>query len=67
MFRRPLGSPFLAAIPDRDTLVAFTDRPSLRRKIAKQVKKDYQRSAYPITPRIFLVTPDGIAPAGKNL
>lgn len=59
----PLGSPFYAGIPDRDTLVVLSHHPSLRRKIARQVRKDCNRSAYPICPRLFLVTADGIAPA----
>jgi len=27
------------------------------------LRKDHRTSSYPITPRPFLVTPDGIAPA----
>lgn len=60
----PLKSPFLAGVPDRDTLVVFSNRRPLKKRIAQQVKKDYDKSGYPITPRLFLVTPDGIAPAG---
>jgi uncharacterized protein YtpQ (UPF0354 family) len=66
LFAGPLGAPFLAGIPDRDTLVVFSNRTSLKRRIAKQVKKDHDRSPYPITPRLFLVTRDGIAPAGRD-
>ncbi|MGH7128260.1 MAG: DUF1444 family protein [Planctomycetaceae bacterium] len=61
IFSGPLGSPFLAGVPDRDTLVVFSNRKSVRRRIARQVKKDHDKSAYPITPRLFLVTHDGIA------
>jgi uncharacterized protein YtpQ (UPF0354 family) len=64
-FSGPLGAPFLAGVPERDTLVVFSNRTSLKRRIAKQVKKDHDRSAYPITPRLFLVTADGIALAGR--
>jgi uncharacterized protein YtpQ (UPF0354 family) len=57
----PLGSPFRAGIPDRDTLVVYSDRRRMRQKTERQVRKDYRTSGYPITPRAFLVTPDGIA------
>jgi uncharacterized protein YtpQ (UPF0354 family) len=66
LFSGPLGSPFLAAIPDRDTLVVFSNRRALRKQVAKQVKKDHSRSAYAITSRIFLVTADGVAPAEEK-
>src|SRR4051812_45254384 len=59
----PLGSPFRAGIPDRDTLVAYSDRRRSRQQTERQLRKDYRTSSYPITPRPFLVTPDGIAPA----
>jgi uncharacterized protein YtpQ (UPF0354 family) len=62
LFSGPLGSPFWAGIPDRNTLVAFSDRRSLKQRIVRRLKKDYQASAYAITPRPFLVTADGIAP-----
>jgi uncharacterized protein YtpQ (UPF0354 family) len=63
MFRGPLGSPFRAGIPDRDTVVVYSDRRRLRHRIERQLHKDHRTSSYPITPRPFLVTPDGIAPA----
>lgn len=63
LFSGPLGSPFWAGIPDRNTLVAFSDRKSLKKRIGRQLRKDHDTSAYPITPRPFLVTRDGIAPA----
>ena len=59
----PLGSPFRAGIPDRDTLVVYTDRHRIRQQTERQLRKDHRTSSYPITPRPFLVTPDGIAPA----
>jgi uncharacterized protein YtpQ (UPF0354 family) len=64
-FSQALGSPFLAAVPDRDTLVTFSNRKALRKRIAQQVRKDHDRAAYPITRRLFLVTRDGVAPAGE--
>ncbi len=62
LFSKPLGSPFYAGIPARDTLVAFSSGSrSLRQQTARQIRRDYNRSAYPITPQPFLVTADGIA------
>jgi uncharacterized protein YtpQ (UPF0354 family) len=63
LFSGPLGSPFRAGIPDRDTLVVYSDRRRLRHRIERQLRKDHRTSSYPITPRPFLVTHDGIAPA----
>ncbi len=63
LFSGPLGSPFRAGIPDRDTLIVYSDRRSLRQRTERQLKKDHRTSGYPITPRPFLVTADGIAPA----
>jgi hypothetical protein len=61
LFRTALGSPFVAAVPDRDTLVLLTNKASLKRRIAKKVKLDHDKSAYSISTRLYLVTPDGIA------
>ncbi|MBW3543401.1 MAG: DUF1444 family protein [Planctomycetes bacterium] len=66
LFSGPLGSPFLAAVPNRDTIVAFTNRRSLKRKLVPKIQKDHDTSAYQISPRLFLVTADGIAPAGSR-
>jgi uncharacterized protein YtpQ (UPF0354 family) len=63
LFSGPLGSPFRAGIPDRDTLVVYSDRRRLRQRIERQLRKDHRSSSYPITHRSFLVTADGIAPA----
>ncbi len=63
LFCGPLGSPFRAGIPDRDTLVVYSDRRRFRQETERQLRKDHRTSSYPITPRPFLVTPDGIAPA----
>jgi uncharacterized protein YtpQ (UPF0354 family) len=66
LFSDALGSPFCAGIPCRDTLVLFSNRRPLKLRIGRKVKKDHDASAYPITPRIFLVTRDGIAPAAAK-
>jgi uncharacterized protein YtpQ (UPF0354 family) len=65
LFSGPLGSPFWAGIPDRNTLVVYSDRRGLKQRIARRLRKDYQSSAYPISPQPFLVTRDGIAPGEK--
>jgi uncharacterized protein YtpQ (UPF0354 family) len=62
LFSGPLGSPFWAGIPDRGTLVVYSDRRRLKQRIARRLRVDYRKSAYPITPRPFMVTADGIAP-----
>jgi uncharacterized protein YtpQ (UPF0354 family) len=61
LFSGPLGSPFMAGIPDRDTLVVYSNRRLLKKRTERQLGKDYRTSSYPISPRPFLVTPDGIA------
>jgi hypothetical protein len=63
LFSGPLGSPFWAGIPCRDTLVLFSDRRLMKQRIGRRLKKDHDASAYSITPRPFLVTRDGIAPS----
>jgi uncharacterized protein YtpQ (UPF0354 family) len=65
LFSGPLGSPFRAGIPDRDTLVVYSDRRRIRKRTERQLEKDHHTSGYPITPLPFLVTPDGIATALK--
>jgi uncharacterized protein YtpQ (UPF0354 family) len=61
LFSGPLGSPFRAGIPDRDTLVVYSDRRALNKRTERRLRQDHRTSGYPITPRPFLVTPDGIA------
>jgi uncharacterized protein YtpQ (UPF0354 family) len=65
LFSGPLGSPFRAGIPDRDTLVVYSDRRRIRKRTERQLEKDHHTSGYPITPLPFLVTRDGIATALK--
>jgi uncharacterized protein YtpQ (UPF0354 family) len=66
LFSGPLGSPFWAGIPCRNRLVVYSDRRALKQRIGRQLKKDHDASAYPITPRPYLVTRDGIAPAAAK-
>jgi uncharacterized protein YtpQ (UPF0354 family) len=66
LFSGPLGSPFWAGIPDRNTLVVFSNRRALKKRIGRQLLKDHRTAGYPITGKPFLVTPDGIAPGGDD-
>jgi uncharacterized protein YtpQ (UPF0354 family) len=66
LFSGPLGSPFWAGIPCRDRLVLYSNRRTLSQRINRQLRKDHDASAYSITPRPFLVTRDGIAPASPK-
>ena len=60
--REHLGSPFAAAIPNRDILLCFRNDEATRQRISKQVAEDYKSRPYQVTDQLFLVTPDGIAP-----
>lgn len=66
IFRDALGSPFWAGIPNRNTLVLFSDRRVLKQKIGRRLHKDCRSSAYSITSRPFLVTQDGVAPSTES-
>jgi uncharacterized protein YtpQ (UPF0354 family) len=66
IFRDALGSPFWAGIPNRNTLVLFSDRRALKQKIGRRLHKDCRSSAYSITARPFLVTADGVAPSTES-
>jgi len=60
--REHLGSPFVAAIPNRDILLCFrNDDPTVER-LREQIEADHQRMPHGVTDRLLLVTPDGIAP-----
>jgi uncharacterized protein YtpQ (UPF0354 family) len=61
LFVSALGNPFWAGVPCRDRLVLFSDRRQLKQRLGRRIAKDHDTSAYPITPRPFLVTRDGIA------
>jgi uncharacterized protein YtpQ (UPF0354 family) len=66
LFSAQLGPTFCVGVPCRDRLVIYSNRRELKQRIGRRLKKDHDASAYPITPRAFLVTRDGIAPtAGK--
>jgi uncharacterized protein YtpQ (UPF0354 family) len=62
LFCEQLGSRFYAGIPACDTLVAFSgDDPSFCLHVLRQIRRDHDSSAYPITTQAFVVTSGGIA------
>jgi hypothetical protein len=62
--REYLGSPFAAAIPNRDILLCFRNDEETVERLRPQVKADFQRMPHQITAQLLLVTLDGIAPMG---
>ena len=59
--REHLGSPFVAAVPNRDILLCFKDEPATVDHLRRQIGKDYRAMPHQITDRLVLVTPDGLA------
>src|SRR5687768_18383458 len=60
--REHLGSPFVAAIPNRDILLCFRNDPDTVENLRKQIKLDYQNMPHQVTDKLLLVTQDGLAP-----
>ena len=60
--REHLGSPFAAAIPNRDILLCFRDDEETVERLRDQIAEDHQKLPHGVTDRLLLVTPDGIAP-----
>ena len=60
--REHLGSPFAAAIPNRDILLCFRNDAENTQRIRRQVAEDYRSRPYQVTDQLFLVTADGVAP-----
>ena len=60
--REHLGSPFVAAIPNRDILLCFRNDDDTVERLREQVEADHKRMPHGVTERLLLVTPDGIAP-----
>ena len=60
--REHLGSPFAAAIPNRDILLCFRNDEDNIARIKRQVADDYRARPYQVSDALFLVTADGIAP-----
>jgi uncharacterized protein YtpQ (UPF0354 family) len=64
--RGHLGSPFAAAMPNRDILLCFkNDQPTVE-KLLPQVKSDYEQMPHQLSDKILLVTADGIALRSNN-
>lgn len=59
--REHLGSPFIAAVPNRDILLCFRDDPRTLQSITQQVKRDFRSMPHQVTDRLLLVTADGLA------
>jgi uncharacterized protein YtpQ (UPF0354 family) len=57
-----LGSPFVAAVPNRDILICFRNDSETVDKLRDQIGNDYRQMPHQVTDKLFLVTPDGIAP-----
>lgn len=58
-----LGDEYLVGLPNRDFLVAFSERSSeLAAGIIRQVRQDYHQMDHPLTARIYRVRPDSIEP-----
>jgi uncharacterized protein YtpQ (UPF0354 family) len=60
--RGHLGSPFLAAIPNRDILICIRNDSSILSSVRTQVAQDFRTMPRQITERLFIVTADGLAP-----
>ena len=60
--REYLGSPFGAAIPNRDMLLCFRNDDETVDRLRKQVAADYRSMPHQVTSQLLLVTADGIAP-----
>lgn len=60
--REYLGGTFFVSIPSADFLLAFsTEDQSMVQRIRQQMAADYRRVQAPVSPRLFLMTPDGVA------
>jgi hypothetical protein len=59
--RGHLGSPFVAAVPNRDILLCFRDDEETVERLRRQINADYRQMPHQITDRLVLVTADGLA------
>ena len=60
--REHLDTPFAAAIPNRDILICFRNDEQTVGRVKGQVEEDFRRMPHQVTDKLFLITPDGIAP-----
>jgi hypothetical protein len=62
ILREHLGPTFYAAIPTPEFLLAFsTGSEEVLNRVRQQIAADFARAKNGVSPKIFLVTPDGIA------
>jgi uncharacterized protein YtpQ (UPF0354 family) len=62
-FAEELGEDYLVGLPNRDFLVAFTERaPETAASIIRQLKHDYQRMNHPLTTTVYRVHSDSVEP-----
>ena len=59
-----LGSPFAAAIPNRDILLCFRNQDQTIDRLKNQIEEDFKHMPHQLTSSLLLVTPDGIARRG---
>ncbi len=59
--RSHLGSPFAAAIPNRDILLCFRNDEQTVGKLKPQIEADFGQMPHQVSDRLLLVTADGIA------
>jgi hypothetical protein len=59
--REHLGSPFVAAIPNRDILLCFRNDRETVESLRDQINSDYRTMPHQVTNKLLLVTADGIA------
>jgi hypothetical protein len=65
--REHLGSPFAAAIPNRDILLCFRSDDHTVAKLRPQIQTDYSQMPHQVTDQLLLVTADGIAMLDSNI
>lgn len=59
--RDHLGSPFAAAVPNRDILLCFRNEPEPVSRLRRQISEDFRTMPHQISDRLVLVTADGLA------
>lgn len=59
--RGHLGSPFVAAVPNRDILLCFRDDEQTIAGLRSQIEADFRTMPHQVTEKLLLITPDGIA------
>lgn len=59
--REHLGSPFVAAIPNRDILLCFRNESLTVESLRDQINSDYRTMPHQVTSKLLLITADGIA------